>query len=202
MTAKKGKKRRKPDIRKLKTKPEQTTPPDITPKVNKQIMDKKLPMVRLPLITRLFGKKLLRAKLGQGHIIGEIILPNRATKYLLVDLRANSFKQQITKERDKLFYLGPLKETPESYIRSVGGFQFATFDWESGLPVPLTYDYKTDFDDGYFADVVMNASLVAGTAEMMNIIRDLKNFSTINTVTMITSSLTFGLLVLQWLGIM
>ena len=180
--------------------PVQMEPQNVTKEYTKSVMDKKLPMIRLPLITRLFGKKMLRAKLGKGFVIGEIILPNRMTRYIMVDLRAGSFRESVGENREKMFMLGPMKETPERYVKSVGGFQVVSFDWETGMPLPLSKAKETAWDDEYYADVVMQASLVSGTAEMLEIIKKMKNYQGAATITMICSILTLALVSLQWLG--
>ena len=182
------------------TGPVQTEPEDVTKEFNKQIMEKKLPMVRFPIITRLFGKKMLRAKLGKGFIIGEIVLPNRMTKYVLVDLRAGSFRESVGENREKMFILGPMKETPESYVKIVGGYQLVSFDYETGMPLQISKAKETAWDDEYYAEVVMQASLVSGTAEMLEIIKKMKNYQGAATITMICSILTLALVALQWLG--
>lgn len=180
--------------------PTQIDPPNVTKEFSKQVMDKRLPMIRLPLITRLFGKKMLRAKMGQGFIIGEIVLPNRMTKHLLVDLRAGSFRESVGENREKMFMLAPVKEHPEKYIKNVGGFQLASFDYETGMPLAISKAKETDWDDEYYADIVMQASLVSGTAEMLEIIKKMKNYQGAATITMICTILTLALVSLQWLG--
>lgn len=180
--------------------PVQMEPEDVTKEVQKQVMEKRLPMIRFPIITRLFGKKLLMSKLGAGFVIGEIVLPNRMTRYILVDLRAGAFNEAVGENKERMFILGPVKEHPEQYIKNIGGYQFASFDWNTGLPIKISPTKTSEWDDDYYANVVMQASLISGTAEMLELIKKMKNYQGASTITMICSILTLALVALQWLG--
>ena len=170
---------------------------NVTKDFNKK-REKMLPDIKsiIPL-----GEKRLAKKLKDGNVIGEVILPTGDAKYYLVDLKSNSFRLKLQDDKEKIFYLKELKTTPEIFLKRVGIYPVVSFDWGTGLPIAVKGEYEPEFDDEYFADIVVRASLVAGTTSIMGILKDVKNLTSSVFFAVILSGLNFLILVLQIFGI-
>lgn len=121
-------------------------------------------LLKIPLI----GRKVLEKKVKQGFVIAEVIMPNQTSMFYLVDTRFNAFTHRVSDKKEKLFIIDPIKKEPERYVRYLNGFPVVTFNWKSGLPVPIDPKKEVQFDEDYFCDIVMRARLIGGSEKLID----------------------------------
>ena len=123
-------------------------------------------------------------------------MPNQTSMYYLIDTRFNVFTHQVGDTKEKMFIIKPVKEQPEKYIRYLNGYPVVTFNWKTGLPVPIDPEKEIPFDEDYFNDIVMRARLVGGSEKLIDWLNEMKKHFMFS---LALNAAILGFLVLRWL---
>ena len=168
------------------------TGPALNPK---QLIKLSQKIYNIPII----GTWLLRRKVKSGHIVGEVVMPNRSADYYIIDTRFNAFIKPVGDRKEKIFYLGPVKQEPEKFIKFIDQIPYASFDWKTGLPIPITNEQlELGFDDDYFNDIVVRARLTGASEKLIEWLEKQARWIKMGAVASIAAA---GVIIGQWLGI-
>lgn len=102
----------------------------------------------------ILGDWLVKRLVKRGHILAEVIYPNKNCQKYLISVRQTWVE---IKEGDDIhfFDLSPMVKDPSRYVRYECGIPLISFDWDYPNPIPITPIDKDVVDLDTFSTLIL-----------------------------------------------